>query len=168
MALVYIGIGSNIDKEYHVANALQDLDKLFEHCRVSPVFESAAVNCTGDNYYNLVVEFTTSLSINALMQCLKDLEITHGRKATDRRYAPRTLDLDLLLFDNVIQSISPVLPRPEIVYHAFVLWPLAELAPDLCHPVSGLSMAELWRDFDKSTQVLTLAQWQWPKIAELA
>ena len=168
MALVYIGIGSNIDKEYHVANALQDLDKLFDNCRVSPIFESAAVNCTGDNYYNLVVEFTTSLSIGELMQCLKALEVTHGRKATDRRYAPRTLDLDLLLFDNVIQSVPPILPRPEILYHAFVLWPLAELAPSLCHPVSGISMDELWRDFDKSTQVLKLAEWQWPEIAELA
>jgi len=168
MALVYIGIGSNIDKEYHVAHALQDLDKLFLNCRVSPIFECAAINCTGDNYYNLVVEFSTSLSISELMQCLKGLEITHGRKSTDRRYAPRTLDLDLLLFDNVIQSESPVLPRPEILYHAFVLWPLAELSPDLRHPVSGISMAELWRDFDKSTQVLKLAQWQWPQITELA
>ena len=168
MALVYIGIGSNIDKEYHVANALQDLDKRFDDCRVSPIFESAAVNCTGDNYYNLVMEFTTSLSIHELMQCLKDLEIIHGRKATDRRYAPRTLDLDLLLFDNIIQSTPPVLPRPEIIYHAFVIWPLYELAPDLRHPGSVLSMAELWRDFDKSTQVLRLAEWQWPKITELA
>lgn len=167
MALVHIGIGSNINKEVNVANALQDLDNMFDNCRVSPIFESAAVNCTGDNYYNLVMEFTTSLSITALMQCLKDLEITHGRKATDRRYAPRTLDLDLLLFDNVIQSKSPILPRPEILYHAFVLWPLAELAPNLCHPEKGITMAELWRDFDKSTQVLALAKWQWPKIAEL-
>ncbi|QFI39100.1 2-amino-4-hydroxy-6-hydroxymethyldihydropteridine diphosphokinase [Moritella marina ATCC 15381] len=167
MALVHIGVGSNINKEVNVANALQDLDIMFDNCRVSSIFESAAVNCTGDNYYNLVVEFTTSLSITALMQCLKDLEITHGRKATDRRYAPRTLDLDLLLFDNVIQSESPVLPRPEILYHAFVLWPLAELAPDLCHPESGMTMAALWRDFDKSTQVLALAQWQWPAITEL-
>ena len=167
MALVYIGIGSNIDKEYHVANALRDLGNMFDSCRVSPIFESAAVNCTGDNYYNLVVEFTTSLSLSELTQCLKDLETTHGRKATDRRYAPRTLDLDLLLFDNIIQSEMPMLPRAEILYHAFVLWPLAELAPDLRHPVSGISMAELWRDFDKSTQVLQLAKWQWPKIAEL-
>jgi len=168
MALVYIGIGSNIDKEYHVANALQDLEQIFDNCRISPIFESAAVNCSGDNYYNLVVEFTTSLSITALMQRLKDLEITHGRKATDRRYAPRTLDLDLLLFDNIIQSSAPILPRPEILHHAFVLWPLAEFAPDLLHPELGISMAQLWHDFDKSTQALKLAEWQWPQITELA
>lgn len=167
MALVYIGIGSNIDKEYHVANALRDIHDIFDNCRVSPIFESVAVNCSGDNYYNLVVEFTTSLSINELMQRLKDLEISHGRKATDRRYAPRTLDLDLLLYDNVIQSKLPILPRPEILHHAFVLWPLADLSPELLHPELGISMAELWRDFDKTTQVLKLAEWQWPQITAL-
>jgi 2-amino-4-hydroxy-6-hydroxymethyldihydropteridine diphosphokinase len=164
MALVYIGIGSNIDKEHHVPAAIAELELLFGQLRVSPIFESVAVNCIGDNYYNLVVECETELAINCLMQLLKQLEIRQGRKPTDRRYAPRTLDLDLLIYDNIVQSDIPVLPRPEILHNAFVLWPLAELAPDLIHPQQGVSMAALWQAFDKSKQQLELAPLQWPKI----
>jgi 2-amino-4-hydroxy-6-hydroxymethyldihydropteridine diphosphokinase len=172
MALVYIGIGSNIDKEHHVPAAIAELERLFGQLRVSPIFESVAVNCigdncTGENYYNLVVECETELTINGLMQLLKQLEIKQGRKPTDRRYEPRTLDLDLLLYDNIVQSAIPILPRPEILHNAFVLWPLAQLAPALIHPQQGVSMAALWQAFDKSKQQLALAPLQWPKIRVL-
>lgn len=166
MTLVYVGIGSNIDKDKHVAAALRDLDALFPDLRVSPIFESEAVNCTGANYYNLVVAFDCDLSISAINQQLKELEFDHGRKASDLRYAPRTLDLDLLMVGNTIQDSSPILPRPEILHHAFVLWPLAELAPDLVHPVAGKTMKALWQQFDKQSQKLALASLQWSQIKE--
>lgn len=161
MSLVYVGIGSNIDKERHIFAALTDLNDLFDDMRVSPIFESEAVNCCGENYYNLVVEFTTELSISRLQENLKSLEVKHGRKVTDKRYAPRTLDLDILLVDAVIQVTKPILPRPEILENAFVLWPLAELASELIHPLAQVSVAELWQAFDKSSQQLQLAPWQW-------
>jgi len=161
MALVYVGIGSNIDKERHIFNTLTDLNELFDELQVSPIFESEAVNCCGANYYNLVVEFTTELSISALQQELKTLEIKNGKKSTDKRYAPRTIDLDILLVDDVIQAAEPILPRPEILHNAFVLWPLAELAGELIHPQEQVSIAQLWQAFDKSSQQLQLAPWQW-------
>ena len=161
MALVYIGIGSNLDKERHVPAAICDLLLQFPDSRVSPIFESEAVNCSGDNYFNLVMECPTSLSITALQLYLKQLELQHGRQLEDQRYAPRTLDLDLLLFDDVVQSSTPILPRPEITTNAFVLWPLALLAPQLMHPVLNVSMQSLWLAFDKSTQALQLAPLQW-------
>ena len=166
MALIYVGIGSNIDKERHILAALTDLDNLFTNIRVSPIFESEAVNCSGANYYNLVVEFKSTMSVSALQQTLKSLEIKHGRKATDKRYAPRTLDLDILLVDDLIQTSSPILPRPEILENAFVLWPLAELAPDLLHPQLGIAVSELWQAFDKSSQQLMLAPLQWQNSAK--
>lgn len=161
MALVYVGIGSNIDKEHYVIAALTDLDAMFEGLRVSPIFESEAINCTGENYYNLVVEFDSLLSVAELLQSLKKLEVKHGRKPTDKRYAPRTLDLDLLLVGNIIHTDTPLLPRPEILHNAFVLWPLAELAPNLIHPEVGSTMIDLWQQFDKSSQRLSLASVQW-------
>ena len=161
MALVYISIGSNLDKERHVPAAIRDLLQQFPGSRVSPIFESEAVNYSGDNYLNLVVECPTSLAIPELQHYLKQLERRHGRQPDDQRYAPRTLDLDLLLFDDVVQSVIPILPRPEITTNAFVLWPLALLAPQLMHPELQVSMQSLWQAFDKSTQVLQLAPLQW-------
>ncbi len=165
MALVYIGIGSNVEKERHVPAVLTELKALFSSLRVSPIYESVAVGCEGANYFNLVAEFETSLSVDELQLRLKALEQKHGRKASDVRYAPRTIDLDLLLYDDLIRYEPPMLPRPEIIYNAFVLWPLAELAPDLRHPQLNQTMASLWHAFDKSKQTLSLATLQWPSHA---
>lgn len=161
MALVYVGIGSNIDKKRHISAVLLDMEIVFDELRVSPIFESEAVNCSGANYYNLVVELTTELSISALQQTLKSLEIKHGKKPSDKRYEPRTIDLDILLVDDVIRVADPILPRPEILHNAFVLWPLAELAGDVIHPQAQVSITQLWQAFDKSSQQLQLAPWQW-------
>lgn len=161
MALVYIGIGSNVDKEIYVPAVLSELRTRFPSLRVSPIYESVAVDCVGANYFNLVAEFETALTVDELQLLLKALERKHGRKASDVRYAPRTIDLDLLLYDDLIRYELPMLPRPEITYNAFVLWPLAELAPGLVHPQLKQTMASLWHAFDKSKQTLSLAALQW-------
>lgn len=156
---VYLGIGSNVDREHNVRSALQALDDQFGPLAPSPVYETAAVGFDGDPFLNLVVRFSTQLTIEAVQNALRDVEHTHGRDRNSARYAPRTLDVDLLLFgDRIVNSRELTLPRGEITRHAFVLAPLADLAPDLIHPVLGISISALWK---------TLQQEQTPGEADL-
>ena len=82
---------------------------------------------------------------------LKAIEDRNGRLRSGPRFSARTLDLDLLLYDDLVLE-TPRIPRDEILRYAFVLRPLAELDPQLVHPVTGRSMAELWAEFDASGQ----------------
>ena len=85
---------------------------------------------------------------------LKALEDQHGRRRDTPRFSARTLDIDILTYDNVTGSVEGVLlPRQEILENAFVLWPLAELAPKEKHPVMGVSYAELWRSYDQASPI---------------
>lgn len=150
MAQVYVSIGSNIDRERHVRAALQALQARFGKLSCSRVYETAAVGFAGDNFYNLVVGFVTDASPAEVAQALRAIEQDNGRVRSGERYAARTLDIDLLLYDDlVLQTGRLQLPRNEITQHAFVLQPLAELAGDLRHPVLGKSYAQLWEEFPK-------------------
>ncbi|MFC3034171.1 2-amino-4-hydroxy-6-hydroxymethyldihydropteridine diphosphokinase [Pseudoalteromonas fenneropenaei] len=154
MADIYISIGSNVEREKHFRAGLASLIAYFPKYRHSSVFESEAVGFKGRNFYNSVFYANTELSLAETCALLKELEKQHGRKASDKKFSPRTLDLDLLLYDTVICDTPAQLPRGEICTNAFVLQPLAELAPHLPHPCQGKTMAELWQAYDKSQQKL--------------
>ena len=86
---------------------------------------------------------------------LADIEDAHGRDRSGPRFSSRTLDLDLLLYDDMVLDEQGLkLPREEILKNAYVLWPLAEIAPDLLHPVIGKTYTKLWDDFDKTKEHL--------------
>ena len=106
---------------------------------MSSLYACEAVGFDGPEFYNLVVKASTNQSLNDVAQCLRDIEYSHGRSPTAIKYSPRTLDLDLLLYDDVVCDSPAQLPRDEILTSAFVLWPLAEIAPELKHPISRLS-----------------------------
>ena len=90
-----------------------------------------------------------------MAQRLHRIEEDYGRERSGPKFSSRTLDLDLLLYDDLVLDESGLqIPRDEILQRAFVLWPLAELAPDLKHPVNGKSYAQLWLDFDKRKERL--------------
>jgi 2-amino-4-hydroxy-6-hydroxymethyldihydropteridine diphosphokinase len=111
------------------------------------------VGFAGGNFYNLVVELKTDLTAAALIARLKAIEIEHGRAENAPKFAPRTLDLDLLLYDQLVdENIN--LPRAEITENAFVLKPLAELAPHLKHPVLDETYQTLWASYPKEKQKL--------------
>lgn len=147
----YISIGSNIEKEKNILSALRALARYFGGLVVSSTYETEAVGFTGDTFHNLIVGFDSDLDVKTIAEQLRQIELDHGRTRECKKFSSRTLDLDLILYgDLVITEGGLQIPRDEIERYAFVLEPLAEIAGDLRHPVSKISYRELWERFDKS------------------
>ena len=151
MPVVFVSVGSNVERERNIRGSLRALRERFGPLLVSPVYETAPVGFTGAPFYNLVVAFATELAPRDVLIALADIEAAHGRTRHSERFAPRTLDLDLLLYgDAIVAEPDLELPRPEIARYAFVLEPLAAVAPDLPHPQAGRTYHEIWAGFDKA------------------
>ena len=134
----------------------------FGPLNLSRVYESKSVGFSGDDFFNLVLSFDTQGEVRAVAACLHDIEQAHFRDRRAPRFSSRTLDLDLLLYDDLVLEEQEIkLPREEIVRYAFVLGPLTEIAGEMRHPVIGSSFAELWREFDKGSQPM------WPVEIDL-
>lgn len=147
----FISVGSNIDKDTHIPSSLNSLKKLFGKIICSSLYETEAVGFEGEDFHNLIVQFDSPLAARDIAVLLKQIEHKHGRTRDDRKYAARTLDLDLILHGNLILKEDKLqIPRDEIERYAFVLEPLAEIAPDLLHPVSNKSYVQLWNEYDKT------------------
>lgn len=147
----YISIGSNIDRERQIASGLQALEQAFGPLTVSGIYEAEAVGFVGDAFYNLVVGFSSSTDVQTVAQQLRQIEFAHGRTADSKKFSARYLDLDLLLYGDLIITDGPLkLPRADIERYAFVLEPLAEIAPTLKHPVLQLTYAQLWENLPKA------------------
>ena len=159
MAQVYVSIGSNIERERNIDTALQALAAAYGELQLSSVYESAAVGFDSAPFYNLVVAFETDVSPQAVQEVLHHIEDSQGRRRAGE-LAARTLDLDLLLYDElVIQAGKLVLPRADIDRYAFVLGPLAEIAGEQRHPVTGIRYADMWSAFDTAGQELQRIDW---------
>lgn len=155
MARLFIGVGSNQDREKHIRAGTRALKNTFHNLQVSTIYENRAIGFEGDNFYNLVIGCHTELELGQVLSQLRRIEDENGRDRNQPRYSPRTLDLDLLLYDDLIIENSEVqLPRSDIKRYAFVLRPLADIAGDLCDPVSGKAYSQLWSEFDQSQQEL--------------
>ena len=161
MATIYLSIGTNIDRQQNLSNGLNALHQHFGELRLSSLFESEAVGFDGSPFFNMVVGFQSDLSLAELHQVLRNIELTYGRELNAKKFSPRTLDLDILLYDDLISDGPIQLPRDEITYNAFVLWPLAEIAADVLHPVLKESFQDLWQAFDKSKQSLQKVPLNW-------
>jgi len=147
----YISIGSNIDKDKNILASLQALEHHFGELTVSSIYESESVGFTGDTFYNLVVGFNSELGVKEVAKQLRQIELDNGRTRNSQKFSPRTLDLDLILYDDLIINDGRLqIPRDEIERYAFVLEPLAEIAPALKHPITHITYAELWEKFDKT------------------
>lgn len=147
MAQVYVSVGSNIDRDAMVRSGIEALDNTFAKLTKSSVYESIAVGFEGDNFYNLVVGFEAE-EPHQVAQILREIEQAHGRHRSEKKFAPRTLDLDLLLFgDEDLHEQGLDVPRAEITRYAFMLGPLAEIAPQELHPVLQKSYARLWAEY---------------------
>ncbi len=159
MAQVYVSIGSNIERERNIDSALQALATVYGELQQSSVYESAAVGFESAPFYNLVVAFQTDASPQSVQETLHHIEDSQGRLRAGE-LAARTLDLDLLLYDDlVIEAGKLVLPRVDIDHYAFVLGPLAEIAGERHHPVSGMRFADMWSAFDTAGQELRRIDW---------
>jgi len=145
MARVFVSVGSNVDRERHIALALDLLRARFGELQLSSVYESASVGFDGDPFFNLVVAFETDAEPRQIVTVLHEIERRCGRLRGGNQFSPRTMDLDLLLAgDRVMRDENIVLPREEIGSQAFVLCPLAEIAGERRHPVSGETLAAMW------------------------
>jgi 2-amino-4-hydroxy-6-hydroxymethyldihydropteridine diphosphokinase len=153
----YLSLGSNIDAERWLGAAVRELRARFGEIDVSPVYRSAAVGFDGPDFLNLAVAIDSDLAPEALNDWLHALEDRHGRIRGGARYGSRTLDVDIVLYDDLVLSGKGnlKLPRGEL-RHAFVLKPMADIAPSVRHPVDGRTMAELWAVFPQASEPLTL------------
>lgn len=159
MTQVFIGVGSNVDRERNLPKGVHALRAAFGGIRCSTVWDNPAVGFDGDPFLNLVVAFDTPHSASDVAAQLDRIEKTFGRtRSGERKLLARALDLDLLLFgDAVIDADGVRVPRAEILEYAFVLAPLAELAPDAVHPTVGKTYRELWGKFEGDKSVLRKA-----------
>jgi len=151
----WISVGSNVDRERSILGGLGDLRDSFGPLRLSAVYETPAVGFDGKPFLNLVAGFDSALPVGAINDRLRAIEDAHGRQRGPDKFAPRTLDLDLLTYGDRVGVIDGVtLPRDEILRYAFVLGPLAEIAPDERHPETGRRYADHWTELAPTLEPL--------------
>lgn len=155
MNRVYLSLGSNLEPRRYLPAAIRELRGQFGEISVSPAYRSKAMGFEGADFVNLAVGLDTGLSPEALNDWLHALEDRHGRRRDVPRYSDRTLDVDIVFYGDLVLDGPGHLqvPRNELRF-AFVLRPIADIAPAFRHPVSGLSMAELWAAFPAQPEPL--------------
>jgi 2-amino-4-hydroxy-6-hydroxymethyldihydropteridine diphosphokinase len=156
---IFLGLGSNIERERHLCAGLDALAGFLTDMTCSPVFESHPVGIKSGPFFNLVVSALTNLPLTELDRRLKFIEADNGRYAPDRKGLP--LDIDVLLYDEQVGNFDGlILPRAEILKNAFVLLPLSLIAPQRLHPEAGVSFDRLWADA-KIDQKLWPVAFEW-------
>lgn len=155
MPEVYVAAGSNVEPARHMSQAVAELERAFAGVRFSSWYRNRALGFDGEDFINLVAGFVTPLPVRAVLERLHAIEARCGRSREAPRWAPRSMDLDVLLYDDLTcEEPGLKLPRPDLLKRAYMLGPLAELAPDLIHPTAGVSIGELWRRFDRDAHPL--------------
>ena len=156
MPIVYLGLGSNLDAGQNLRLASRELRNRFSLQKTSTAYRSKALGFDGADFLNAVACIETQLTPHDLC---KELELIHavaGRRRRSEKFISRSLDVDLLLYDQLVLNEPPIrLPRENVLQYSFVLGPLAEIAPDYHHPVTGKLISEHWREFDAASHPLT-------------
>ena len=158
--------GSNVEP---LANLRRALDRLAAHypgLRASAAYRNRAVGFEGEDFVNLVIGFDTAEDVRAVMEQLHAAEAACGRERHAPKWAPRSMDLDVLLYgDRICDEPGLVLPRPDLVRRAYMLGPAAEIAPGTVHPTLGVTLAALWRDFAREAHPMQAVDIGWPRAA---
>lgn len=155
MPRVFVAAGSNIEPEHRLALAITELRRTFAPLEVSAAYRNRAVGFEGPDFLNAVVGCNTILPVDEVVARLRAIEELCGRPRQAPKWAPRAMDLDILLYgDLVCETPELRLPRPDLVKRAYMLGPLAELAPDVMHPTAGLTIGQLWQRFDRDSHPL--------------
>jgi 2-amino-4-hydroxy-6-hydroxymethyldihydropteridine diphosphokinase len=167
-ATVYLGLGTNLgDRLANLRLALARLQTLARLEEVSSLYETEPEGLSDQPlFFNAVCRVTTGLEPQALLRFLKNLEREIGRRPRGRRWGPRPIDLDILLYDDrVVDAPELNIPHPRLAERAFVLVPLCELAPELRHPLLGKPMKDLLASVGKKG-VTKIAPRGWEKGRE--
>lgn len=151
MTAVLVAAGSNVAPIENLRRALDVLRRHFAPLQLSRAYANAAVGFAGDDFVNLVVRFETDLSVHEVIARLQEAERACGRERDAPKWAPRSMDLDILLFgDRVCAEPGLTLPRPDLLRRPYMLGPAAEIAPDTVHPTERRTLGELWREMQQS------------------
>lgn len=156
MPRVFVAAGSNVEPEKNLATATAALARVFPDVQFSPWYRNRAVGFEGADFINLVVGFTTELPVHEVVARLRAIEEQCGRPRDAPKWAPRSMDLDILLYgDLVCDEPGLKLPRPDLLKRAFMLGPLADVAPEVWHPTAHATIGELWQRFDQAAHPMT-------------
>lgn len=156
MSVVYLGLGSNVEPEENLQLAVRELRRRFKLLALSSVYRSKSLGFDGDDFLNAVAGIETDKPAPELCSELEKIHDLANRERDSDRFSARTLDIDLLLYGQQVVAEAPIrVPRSDVLEYSFVLRPLAEIAPDLVHPVTGRPIAEHWREFDVATHPLS-------------
>ncbi|OPX55521.1 2-amino-4-hydroxy-6-hydroxymethyldihydropteridine diphosphokinase [Oceanospirillum multiglobuliferum] len=162
MARFYLGLGSNINPAHNLALGLDALEQQFGALTLSPAVESQSVGFQGDNFINLVAVVDTDRSITAVAQQLRQIEYQYGRELNATKFSGRTLDIDIVMVDQLQGLHEGIqLPRIDLFEHAYTLYPLSLLLPELVPPCTTLTTAQLWQQFNDAEQALWLTSFYW-------
>jgi 2-amino-4-hydroxy-6-hydroxymethyldihydropteridine diphosphokinase len=152
---VYVAAGSNVAPERNLAQAVAAIAREFPGAVFSAWYRNRALGFAGEDFINLVAGFDTPLPVGAVLAKLHAIETACGRPRGAPRWAPRSMDLDVLLYGGLVCDEPGLkLPRPDLLKRAYMLGPLAQLAPQVVHPTAQLTIGELWRRFDQSAHPL--------------
>ena len=159
MPEVYVAAGSNIDPRNNLRRALAQLEDRYGSLRKSRAYVNAPVGFDGADFVNLVFGFDTDDSVEEVLAQLHSAEAACGRPRNAPKWGPRAMDLDVLLYgDLVTERPGLTLPRPDLVRKPYMLGPFAEIAPQLVHPTLGLTIADLWRQFDREAHPMAATE----------
>lgn len=162
MTRVLVAAGSNVEPHANLRRALDALARHYPGLVRSTAYRNRAVGFEGDDFVNLVIGFDTDDDLQAVIGHLHEAEALCGRARHAPKWAPRSMDLDILLFgDRVCDEPGLVLPRPDLVRRAYMLGPAAEIAPDRVHPTLGVTLADLWRNFAQHEHPLVAEDFAW-------
>jgi 2-amino-4-hydroxy-6-hydroxymethyldihydropteridine diphosphokinase len=151
MPEVYVAAGSNIQPRARLRQALALMRRTWPDLRVSRAFSNKAVGFEGDDFINLVAGFSSEETLPEVLERLHAIEEACGRPRQAPKWAPRSMDLDVLLYGDTVGACpGAVVPRADLARRPYMLGPLAELAPALVHPTTGRTMGEMWAQFDSA------------------
>jgi 2-amino-4-hydroxy-6-hydroxymethyldihydropteridine diphosphokinase len=149
MTDVYVAAGSNVEPEKYLSIALRALAAAYGPLTLSPAYRNQAVGFSGADFINLVIGFRTGDEVAKVREQLQKVEAACDRPPGAPKWAPRTMDLDILLCGDLVSNEPGlVVPRPDLLKRPYMLKPMADIAPEVRHPVLGTTMRELWQSFD--------------------
>ena len=152
---VFIGIGSNLNKIKNIKSCLSKIKNDYKNVKISPVYETKSMGFDGPNFYNLVCSFNTTEDIYKLKERLNKIELDHGRNLNETKYSSRTLDIDILYYDNLILADDKIkIPRKEIIEYDFVLRPLVDIDAEFIHPVLLIPNNKIEEKYDIKKHII--------------
>ncbi|MFM7395722.1 MAG: 2-amino-4-hydroxy-6-hydroxymethyldihydropteridine diphosphokinase [Gammaproteobacteria bacterium] len=156
MTRVFVAAGSNVDAKRNLRLASSELARAFGKVDFSPAYRNVAAGFEGDDFINFVAAFDTDLPVRDVVAELQRIEGLCGRERNAPKWAPRSMDLDILLFGNMIcDEPGLVLPRPDLLRRAYMLGPMADVGGGIIHPLEQRTISQLWENFDRGAHPLT-------------